>query len=42
MLREMARDIIGAQIGEIVQMRDWRKAWYGSPHGAEDLGDHGN
>jgi uncharacterized protein (DUF305 family) len=29
-LRNMARDIIGAQSKEIAAMRQWRKAWYGS------------
>ncbi|MEO8689335.1 MAG: DUF305 domain-containing protein [Solirubrobacteraceae bacterium] len=29
-LRTMADDIIGAQTKEIEQMREWRKAWYGS------------
>jgi uncharacterized protein (DUF305 family) len=29
-LRKMAQDIIDAQTKEIAQMREWRKAWYGS------------
>jgi uncharacterized protein (DUF305 family) len=29
-LRTMANDIIDAQTKEIAQMREWRKAWYGS------------
>ena len=29
-LRKLARDIIAAQNREIRQMREWRKAWYGS------------
>jgi uncharacterized protein (DUF305 family) len=29
-LRKMAEDIIDAQTKEIAQMREWRKAWYGS------------
>jgi uncharacterized protein (DUF305 family) len=35
-LREMAQDIIDAQTEEIAQMRDWRRAWYGSAGGSED------
>jgi uncharacterized protein (DUF305 family) len=27
---------IDAQTEEIVQMRDWRRAWYGSAGGSED------
>lgn len=29
-LKTLADAIIGAQEGEIAQMKDWRKAWYGS------------
>ena len=29
-LRNLAKDIVSAQTDEIAQMRNWRKAWYGS------------
>jgi uncharacterized protein (DUF305 family) len=40
-LRTMAHNIIGAQQLEILQMREWRKAWYGAAEGSDDaMGDH--
>lgn len=39
-LRNMARDIISAQSKEIAQMRQWRKAWYGT-HGGMPMGGDG-
>ena len=39
-LRKMAKDIISAQTEEIAQMREWRKAWYGSATGSGDMGSH--
>ncbi len=42
-LRKMANDIIDAQTKEIAQMREWRKAWYGSTGDSEDpMADHGH
>ena len=38
-LRKMAQDIIDAQTREIAQMKEWRKAWYGST-ASSDSGDH--
>jgi uncharacterized protein (DUF305 family) len=35
-LRNMAKNIIGAQTKEIAQMRRWRKAWYGSTRSGDD------
>lgn len=40
-LRKMAEDIIDAQTREIAQMREWRKAWYGSATGSPDMDGHG-
>jgi uncharacterized protein (DUF305 family) len=46
-LRKLAHDIIRTQTEEIVQMRKWRKAWYGSAgssgdstHGSDDSMHH--
>jgi uncharacterized protein (DUF305 family) len=39
-LRKMANDIISAQTEEIAQMRQWRKAWYGSAMGSGDMDGH--
>jgi hypothetical protein len=40
-LRKMAQDIIDAQTKEIAQMREWRKAWYGSVRSpADPMADH--
>jgi uncharacterized protein (DUF305 family) len=39
-LRKMANDIISAQTKEIAQMREWRKAWYGSATGSGDMDGH--
>jgi uncharacterized protein (DUF305 family) len=42
-LRSMAEGIISAQRKEIAQMREWRKAWYGSASGSsESTDDHGH
>jgi uncharacterized protein (DUF305 family) len=40
-LRKMADDVISAQTKEIAQMRQWRKAWYGSATGPGDMDGHG-
>jgi uncharacterized protein (DUF305 family) len=40
-LRKMGNDIIAAQTKEIAQMRQWRKAWYGSA-GSSDPSTHGS
>jgi uncharacterized protein (DUF305 family) len=39
-LRRMAEDIIGAQAREIDQMKQWRRAWYGSATVPMDMDDH--
>lgn len=40
-LRTMAHNIIGAQQLEILEMHEWRKAWYGSARSpAEPMADH--
>jgi len=43
-LRQMANDVIDAQTKEIAQMREWRKAWYGSAGGstADPMADDGH
>ena len=41
-LRKMANDIISAQTKEIAQMRDWRKAWYGSAGSSADPMEDGH
>jgi uncharacterized protein (DUF305 family) len=41
-LRRMAKDIIGAQTNEIAQLKQWRKAWYGSAKVPTDRSGHGS
>jgi uncharacterized protein (DUF305 family) len=41
-LRRMAKDIISAQTKEIAQMRQWRRAWYGSAKAQMDKRGHGS
>jgi uncharacterized protein (DUF305 family) len=41
-LRKMAEDIIGAQTEEIAQMKQWRKAWYGSAKVPTNMSGHGS
>jgi uncharacterized protein (DUF305 family) len=41
-LRKMANDIISAQTKEIAQMKQWRKAWYGSAKVPTDVSGHGS
>ena len=41
-LRKMAQNIIAAQTKEIAQMKQWRKAWYGSGTVPGDMGGHGS
>ena len=41
-LRKMATDIISAQTKEIAQMKQWRKAWYGSAKVPTDMSGHGS
>jgi hypothetical protein len=36
----MAKDIISAQTKEIAQMKQWRKACYGSAKVPTDMSDH--
>jgi uncharacterized protein (DUF305 family) len=40
-LRTMAKDIISAQTKEIAQMKQWRKAWYGSSKVPTDMSGDG-
>jgi uncharacterized protein (DUF305 family) len=40
-LRKMAKDMISAQTREIAQMKQWRKAWYGSAQVSTDMSGHG-
>lgn len=39
-LKQLAEAIVGAQDGEIAQMKGWRKAWYGSDQIAPGMGGH--
>ena len=39
-LKSLANAIIAAQDGEITQMMNWRKAWYGSDQIAPGMGGH--
>jgi uncharacterized protein (DUF305 family) len=39
-LRQLAGEIVGAQDGEIAQMKAWRKEWFGSDEIAPGLGGH--
>jgi Domain of unknown function (DUF305) len=41
-LRKLAKDIISAQTQEIAQMKQWRKACYGSPEVSTDMSSHGS
>jgi uncharacterized protein (DUF305 family) len=41
-LRKMAQDIIDAQTREIAQMREWRRAWYGSAGSGGHEAMHGD
>jgi uncharacterized protein (DUF305 family) len=41
-LRKMAKDIVDAQSEEIAQMKQWRKAWYGSAKVRTERSGHGS